>query len=150
MTHTFLKFAASALAISVGTSAFAQDAYSEINTLTCSEFMEMDATGQRTLGLQLKSFPGTDIDPGADTSATVTVDQSSAGTDVIPTADSGGTVVGETDPTVEVQPNSGDATEVLNVPTAMGDMADDEVVPFILTACEGQPDTLAITALRTN
>jgi hypothetical protein len=30
----------------------------------------------------------------------------------------------------------------------MGDMADDEVVPYILKTCEGQPDTLVVTALR--
>jgi len=155
MKSTVLKIAASAIAISVGTSAFAQMDQQELKSLTCAKFMEMDAAGMRTLGLQLKGFPGTDIDVNGqmvDTSGDTQVVGSAGNADAVAPGAGDVTTLGETEPApageTEITDSSG--TTDLNVPTAMGDMADDEVVPFILTACEGQPDTLVITALRTN
>lgn len=153
MKTTVLTFAASAIAMSVGTSAFAQMDQQDIIALTCSSFMEMDAEGMRTLGLQLKSFPGTDIDVNGqmtDTSGDTEVVDSAGNADAVaPGQTADVTVLGESDQSGDTVVADGSGTTMLNVPTAMGDMKDDEVVPFILSACEGQPDTLVITALRT-
>jgi hypothetical protein len=74
MKSTVLKIAASAIAISVGTSAFAQMDQQGLITLTCSSFMKQDATEMRTVGLQLKGFPGTNIDPTAEVTDTTSTD----------------------------------------------------------------------------
>ncbi len=155
MTRTILKIAASALAISAASSAYAQSSNSEqvgLVSMTCAQFMDLDATGMRTSGLEFKSFSGTDIDPNgqmSDTSGdTVVVD--SSGTTFEATPDTTGTtVLGTTEPMGDTEIVDSSGTSDPATPNAMADMADDEVVPFILTACEGQPDTLVVTALQT-